>query len=518
MRETFHSIEYFTVEPDGDRVTYRYEGICPRTGELITLPRTRFVERIARELTRELPGEREGKMYGVLLVKTPAGETGYLKAFSGLLDGRQEVTGWVPPIPGREKLIREENEVLSRLEALKSEIIRLQEIPDRASYRELETEFDRRLQSLTDLHRENKRERQERRETGDLSAEERENLNEISRREGIDRRNLKRERDRVLQPLRERIAEIDRRIRELKQQRKSLSKQLQELLYRSYCLTNFAGDSLSLQLLMGDNLLPTGTGECCAPKLLHYAAIRGFMPIAMAEFWWGNSNRDKVAGEFYGACVERCQPLMGFLLSGLQPSLEIIYEDESILAVNKPIDLLSIPGRYRETGDSVITRLRARGKDAIAVHRLDRETSGILLLAKDRQSYRELSRQFESREIYKVYEALLSNNITTKEGSIDLPLCPDLDRRPYQIVDRERGKPSITKFRVIDDSRGEFLPLTGRTHQIRVHCQKGLKVPILGDRLYGGKEGDRLYLHARDLAFRHPISGEKIHLHVPTPF
>jgi tRNA pseudouridine32 synthase/23S rRNA pseudouridine746 synthase len=242
----------------------------------------------------------------------------------------------------------------------------------------------------------------------------------------------------------------------------------------------------------------------------------------MAEFWWGASNRDKVTGEFYGACVERCQPLMGYLLSGLQPAVEIVHEDDAILVVNKPIDLLSVPGRYHDTIDSVLTRLRSLGKEVFAVHRLDLETSGILLFAKDISGYRELTRQFRERKVKKVYEALLSGDIEKNEGAIDLPLSADLDRRPRQKVNLETGKPCLTRFRIIDGEKGtprvEFFPVTGRTHQIRVHCQRGLGVPILGDTLYGGRESDRLYLHARDLSFRHPVSGKAIDLQVPTPF
>jgi tRNA pseudouridine32 synthase / 23S rRNA pseudouridine746 synthase len=520
--EILQPIALFAPEPDGDRVTYQYQGTCPQTGQIITLPRTLFAEKIARRLMSELPENREGKMYGILLVKTPAGNTGYLQAFSGLLDGQPRVARWVPPLPGREQLIDEENEVLSRLDAIKCEIIALETISDRASYCELHTEFARRIQSLTHLHQAYQQQRQQCRETGNLTAEELENLNEISRREGIERRNLKRERERVLQPLRENIEESDRRVVALKQQRKALSRQLQELLYRSYCLSNFSGHSLSLRSLMGDHLLPTGTGECCAPKLLHYAASRGWTPLALAEFWWGRSHRGKVAGEFYGACVERCQPLMGFLLSGLQPSVEIIYEDDSLIAVHKAIDLLSVPGRYRHTSDSVLTRLRARGKEVMAVHRLDLETSGILVFAKDKHSYRDLARQFENRQVYKVYEALLSGQVPEKQGSIDLPLSADRSDRPRQILDLEQGKPSLTRFQVIGQEKSyprvEFFPLTGRTHQIRVHCQRGLKVPILGDRLYGGEESDRLYLHARELSFSHPQTEKKITLHIPTPF
>jgi tRNA pseudouridine32 synthase/23S rRNA pseudouridine746 synthase len=273
----------------------------------------------------------------------------------------------------------------------------------------------------------------------------------------------------------------------------------------------------------------------------------------MAEFWWGLSsmNQDKVQGEFYGACAERCQPLMGFLLSGLPqkqrggegekftlsrlhpltPSsveLPILYQDEWLIAVNKPAGLLSVPGRYSDRQDSVLSRLRHLLPDGMvlaAVHRLDWETSGILLLARDRQTYRQLSRQFQERQVHKVYEAVLSGSVTADQGAIELPLWGDPENRPYQKVDEDQGLPSLTRFQVMaregDCTRVKFMPLTGRTHQLRVHAadSRGLGVPILGDRLYGCcAVASRLHLHARELRFEHPQSGQTLHLRVKTPF
>jgi tRNA pseudouridine32 synthase/23S rRNA pseudouridine746 synthase len=325
------------------------------------------------------------------------------------------------------------------------------------------------------------------------------------------------------------------RIRELKQRRKELSRQLQAQMHAAYSLMNFFGQSRSLQQLMPEGL-PTGTGDCCAPKLLHYAATHNLKPLAMAEFWWGPSShhQDKIPGEFYGACVERCQPLMGFLLSGLEPTrreggeVPILYEDEWLIVVNKPAGLLSVPGRYRDTQDSVLSRLRdflPDGMALTAVHRLDQETSGILLLARDRQTHHQLSQQFQQRQVCKVYEAVLSGTVTINQGVIDLPLSGDPQNRPYQQVNWQYGKPSLTKFQIIgkqaNHTRIEFIPLTGRTHQLRVHAAdpRGLGVAILGDRLYGCYAGaSRLHLHARELSFEHPQSGERLHLQTQTPF
>jgi tRNA pseudouridine32 synthase/23S rRNA pseudouridine746 synthase len=492
----------------------------------------------------------EGKMYGILLVELPDGEQRVLQAFSGLLNGNSIVDGWVPPIPGREEVALEEARTLAELEAIKQELINLKQLPERQQYETQSREFDRQLQQMSDRHRDCKQQRQQKRQLFcETLCEEAltialEQLDEESRQHGIERRQLKRQQTQVLQPLKHLIEETDARMRELKQQRKQLSRQLQAQMHSAYSLSNFSGKSLSLQQLMPGGSMPTGTGDCCAPKLLHYAANHNLKPLAMAEFWWGSSSADgdKFQGEFYGACAERCQPLMGFLLSGLKPNppapfpssggawgeVPILYEDEWLIAVDKPPGLLSVPGRYSDRQDSVISRLRnllPDGMALMAVHRLDRETSGILLLARDRSSYRQVSQQFQQRRVRKVYEALLSGLVTVEQGAIALPLWGDPENRPYQKVDEERGKPSLTRFHVIaregDCTRVEFMPLTGRTHQIRVHAAhpRGLGVTILGDRLYGCHAvANRLHLHARELCFQHPQSGQTLHLRAKTPF
>jgi tRNA pseudouridine32 synthase / 23S rRNA pseudouridine746 synthase len=542
--------------------SYYYQGRCP--DGVLRLPRTSLVEAIAHNLMQHLAQNdlycREGKMYGVLLVELPLGEQRIIKAFSGLLNGNSIVEGWVPPISGRDEVALEEARTLAELEAIKQEIITLKQLPQRQQYETLKSEFDIKLLSLSDRHQNYKQQRHEKRQilcqtlTGEALIIALEQLNEESRQHGIERRHLKRLRSQTLHPLKSIIETADIQIRELKQQRKQLSRQLQAQMHAAYTLVNFLGQSKCLQQLIPDNF-PTGTGDCCAPKLLHYAARHNLKPLAMAEFWWGASsvNQDKIQGEFYGACLERCQPLMWFLLSGLRPNpptlfpsreggeiyplslqergrgevLPIIYEDEWLIAVNKPPGLLSVPGRYRDRQDSVVTRLHQKLPDGMAiasVHRLDQETSGILLLARDRSSHRQLSHQFQQRQIHKVYEAVLSGLLTIDEGAIELPLWGDPQNRPYQQVD-ECGKFSLTHFQVIarekDYTRVEFIPITGRTHQLRVHAAdvRGLGVTILGDRLYGcNAVVNRLYLHARELRFQHPQTGETVHLQTNTPF
>ncbi|BAB75779.1 pseudouridine synthase [Anabaena sp. FACHB-709] len=536
-------IEYDLTDDDLSG-NYWYEGYCLQYGDLLRLPRTALVEAIAHSLMQCLAKDerycREGKMYGILLVELPTGERRVLKAFSGLLNGQSVFDGWVPPIPGREQVAIQEGHTLAELDAIKQELTTLKQLPERQEYETIFREFEQQLQAMSDRHRYRKHQRQQ---TRQLLSESLlpaaltialEQLNEESRQDGIERRRLKQERDTALQALKEAIASANIKIQNLKQKRKALSQQLQSQMHAAYSLMNFLGQSVSLQQLM-PNGLPTGTGDCCAPKLLHYAATHGLKPLAMGEFWWGSSCQDKIQGEFYGACVERCQPLMGFLLSGLKPTrnlekeqINVIYEDEWLIAVNKPSGLLSVPGRYIDTQDSVLSRLRhmlPEEEMLAAVHRLDQDTSGILLLARDSQTYRQFSQQFQQRQVYKVYEAILAGVINTDTGIIDLPLWGDPENRPYQQVDWQRGKPSVTNFREIaregDYTRVEFVPLTGRTHQLRVHASdvQGLGVVILGDRFYGcTAKANRLHLHARELSFLHPRSGKTIHLHIKTPF
>ena len=530
---------------EGLSPAYWYEGRCP-DGRWLRLPRTPLVEATARGLMQHLDSDqrysREGKMYGVLLVETPAGEQRVLKAFSGLLFGNSVVEGWVPPILGRDKVALEEARSLAAMATMKHELIALQQLPQRQQYEALSREFETSRQELSIRHRQDKNERQQHRQRlhqikGEDLAGALEQLNEWSRQNGIERRQLKREQDAALQSLKQVVEQANTRICELKQQRKALSKQLQAQMHASYCLTNFVGESLSLEELMPQGM-PTGTGDCCAPKLLHYAAINSLKPLAMAEFWWGPSTNERKQGEFYEACAERCQPLMGFLLSGSPQkfpvgeidhrlSLPILYQDKWLIAVHKPAGLLSVPGRYSDRQDSVLSRLRCllpNELELTAVHRLDQETSGILLLARDRQTCCQLSRQFQQRQVHKVYEAVLAGSVTTDRGTIELPLRGDFHHRPRQKVDWQQGKPSITHFQVMtkaDYTRVEFIPVTGRTHQLRVHAadSRGLGVPILGDRLYGCCAiTNRLYLHARELRCEHPQSGRALHLRAENPF
>ncbi|MGB3496051.1 MAG: pseudouridine synthase [Elainellaceae cyanobacterium] len=605
--------------------SYCYSGLCPATGALLTLPRTPVAEAIAQCLMQQLAQDplyhQEGKMYGILIVRSPQSslqpssqlslqlsfpenaqssrhdavsiseadhtnpdalnldapdinaldlnsskidEFYVLKAFSGLLNRQSHHQGWVPPIPGRGQVALAEAQTLTQLDAIKHQILALKSLTERGQYTALQQQHDQERQHLRDRHQQQKRDRHQQRSqlqqslTGEELQQALQDLNRASQQDGIERRNLKHAQDEAIAPLRQRIQQADQDIRQLKQQRKSLSQQLQAQMHAAYQLTNFAGTSTSLEAIT-HRPLPTGTGDCCAPKLLHYAATHHLIPIAMAEFWWGSAtshssdSSSKIPGTFYGACTERCQPIMGFLLSGLssqsnsaqltdppdlpqapaQFDLPILYQDDWLIAIHKPANLLSVPGRHLATQDSVLTRLQQQfpQTDFTPVHRLDQPTSGILLFAKTPESHRHLSNQFQQRQVDKTYEALLPHPPSLPEGTIDLPLWGDPGDRPRQCVHTTRGKPSVTHYRVIahpsqletSDSytRIEFTPITGRTHQIRVHAAsaQGLGTPIVGDRLYGCVlNAPRLYIHARALSVTHPHRHTRLHLKAASPF
>jgi tRNA pseudouridine32 synthase / 23S rRNA pseudouridine746 synthase len=542
---------------------YYYQGYCPRTGQAYRLPRTALAKAVARGLMAQLAAESdgEGKMYGVLVAETPTGQIGVLKAFSGLGWGQAQVPGWVPPIAGRQRVALQEARTLAQLAAINDRLIVLQPGPDRTVYARLQSDCARDRAQINQRHRDRKQSRDQQRQTltttltGEALAQALATLEQQSRGDKAELRRFKQQwRDR-LTPLESAIQAADAEIAALKQQRRDLSRQLQADLHAAYTLTNFAGESLSLNTF---GPLPTGTGDCCAPKLLHAAAQLGLKPLAIAEFWWGPAQGDKQPGEFYGACAERCQPIMGFLLSGLstrvlgstaipvgaqqaaprhpppigcrQPGLEIavLYQDLWLIAVDKPAGLLSVPGRYGDRQDSVLSRLRLTLPPEAwlqPVHRLDQDTSGVLLLALDPETHRHLSQQFAQRQVQKIYQAIVVGAVAEPAGLIDLPLWGDPTQRPRQRVDRQQGKPSQTQFEVLgcegDRTRVALYPLTGRTHQLRVHTAhpQGLNAPIWGDRLYGQQSaGLRLHLHAQALEFVHPQCGAAIALESPVPF
>jgi tRNA pseudouridine32 synthase/23S rRNA pseudouridine746 synthase len=377
-----------------------------------------------------------------------------------------------------------------------------------------------------------KHERDERRLAGDLTDEERETLLNQSRFEKAELKRVRQRHEAEIQQIADEIAASQQRIDELKAQRKVMSEALQERIFRLFVVSNARGERRDLVEVFRPlgALPPAGAGECCAPRLLNYAFNNGLHPVCMAEFWWGASPVGEVRhhGHFYPACRSKCKPILEFMLQGLdvepnrleQPmgngEVEVVYDDQWLTVLNKPSGMLTVPGKALD--DSLLSRYREAHPEAvgpIVVHRLDQETSGLVVFAKDKATHKALQQQFEAHSVKKRYIALLDGIVTRDEGVIDLPLRPDVDDRPRQRVDREHGKPAITRYHVLERRGGHTLialqPLTGRTHQLRVHCSHplGLNCPIVGDRLYG-RASSRLMLHAQSLTIVHPATGRPL--------
>ncbi len=336
-------------------------------------------------------------------------------------------------------------------------------------------------------------------------------------------------------------------VRSLKAQRKQLSEELQSWLFRQYRMLNGRGEEKDLVDIWQDYhsspklrqrfpLPPGGSGDCCAPKLLQYAYRHGLQPVAIAEFWYGDSPKGEIRhhGQFYPACRGKCLPILTFMLQGLdvarriptpadwQSRLQVLYEDETLLVVDKPSGLLSVPGRIE--APSVESLLRERYGAVWMPHRLDMDTSGLLVVARHEEAYKQLQQQFFARTIYKRYVALIegSGHVVGEKGTLSLPLRPDPLDRPRQVVDPLHGKQAVTDYEVLEERESgvsgtrlflvSLTPHTGRTHQLRVHCAHpdGLNAPILGDSLYGRK-AQRLCLHAAELIFVHPATGQRQH-------
>lgn len=328
--------------------------------------------------------------------------------------------------------------------------------------------------------------------------------------------------------------------------KKAESRKLQDWIFKQYNILNARGESRTITEIFADRGLipPGGTGDCAAPKMLQYAYRHKMEPLAMGEFWYGASSRREVRiqGRFYPSCTGKCGPLLEYMLQGLdvEPNplktttstpYTILYEDETIIVVDKPSGMLSVPGK---TGEKSLLELLQKvvGSRLFSCHRLDMDTSGILVYAKSQAAQACISTQFENRETRKEYIARLSAQGERRleagqSGRISLPMMLDYYDRPRQMVDFKEGKEAITDYLVLDiRQNGEIdvllKPLTGRTHQLRVHCahSQGLGHPISGDRLYGGNiaGSNSLMLHARRLSFRHPLSEETISFESKVPF
>lgn len=489
--------------------------------------------------------QKEGKMFGVLIIRTPELKLGYLAAFSGNLAGSNHHAFFVPPVYDLlqpDGFFRKEEAEISAINhritsALQSDTY----IHLTSLLRSCREEMNRQLQIAKEELKRAKQERESARRQGVTPEEEARMIRE-SQFQKAEYKRLERRLKEDLETRQTALDTYETTIQAWKLERKQRSATLQQRLFEQFRMLNARGEIKDLCELFRDTpqgMPPAGAGECALPKLLQFAYQHQLEPLAMGEFWWGQSPKNEIRrqGEFYPSCTGKCAPILRHMLVGLsveknpleedlhrKTPLPILYEDEWLLVVCKPAGMLSVPGKNGL--DSVSERLHKLYPEAngpLIVHRLDMATSGLLLAAKTKEVHQHLQAQFETRSIKKRYTAILEGIPSKEEGEIRLPLCPNLLNRPRQSVDFEHGKPAVTRYRVIRvlDNRTwvSFYPLTGRTHQLRVHAAhpQGLGCPIVGDELYGQK-ADRLYLHAAELTFIHPINGKTIHIEQEADF
>ncbi len=485
---------------------------------------------------------RQGKMFGVLIVQTEHGETGYLAAFSGILAGKNLHPFFVPPVYD---LLQPQGFFKIEEENISSINRNIRQLENDKAYAALSAELARTIQSAENILatakaqlKEAKTAREQRRKEKELNAQEEAELIRESQFQKAEYKRLERSWKARITTLQTQTEDWERRISALKSERKTRSAALQQKLFEQFGMLNYRGELKNLCEIFGQTVHktpPAGAGECAAPKLLQQAYLHGWKPIAMAEFWWGDSPKTEIRhhGHYYPACKGKCEPILQHMLQGLQveenpmlkrmqvPSqnLEIVYEDPWLSVINKPAGMLSVPGK--EDAVSVYSLMREQYPEAdgpLTVHRLDMATSGLMLIAKTKRVHQNLQAQFKNRLVRKRYVALLEGIVPKDKGTVDLPLCLNPLDRPRQMVHTEHGKPAITDYQVLERLDGKrtriaFYPRTGRTHQLRIHAAHplGLHCPIIGDELYGEK-ADRLYLHAEYLEFTHPITGETVRI------
>lgn len=485
---------------------------------------------------------RQGKMFGVLIVQTEHGETGYLAAFSGILAGKNLHPFFVPPVYD---LLQPQGFFKIEEENISSINRNIRQLENDKAYAALSAELARTIQSAEDILatakaqlKEAKTAREQRRKEKELNAQEEAELIRESQFQKAEYKRLERSWKARITTLQTQTEDWERRISALKSERKTRSAALQQKLFEQFGMLNYRGELKNLCEIFGQTVHktpPAGAGECAAPKLLQQAYLHGWKPIAMAEFWWGDSPKTEIRhhGHYYPACKGKCEPILQHMLQGLQveenpmlkrmqvPSqnLEIVYEDPWLSVINKPAGMLSVPGK--EDAVSVYSLMREQYPEAdspLTVHRLDMATSGLMLIAKTKRVHQNLQAQFKNRLVRKRYVALLEGIVPKDKDTVDLPLCLNPLDRPRQMVHTEHGKPAITDYQVLERLDGKrtriaFYPRTGRTHQLRIHAAHplGLHCPIIGDELYGEK-ADRLYLHAEYLEFTHPITGETVRI------
>ena len=535
------------------RMLHRFSHLCHLSDSVLNCPFYYTPDAIsieAADAVRALIAEHvewseevdSGKMFGALVVRDEQGELGFLAAYSGQIAGRSDWEGFVPAVfdylqPDGYFAVheREISGINHRIDNMLSdkEYLHDVELLHRRDERDASetADFQQRMRTA-------KLRRDERRATA--TDAEREEMIRESQWMKAELKRIRRRQQAERESLAARVVQIGQEVELLKKQRQQQSDNLQRWLFTHFVMLNGRGEKRTLLDIFADSgiIPPSGAGECCAPKLLQYAFLHDLQPLRIVEFWQGASPIGEIRhhDNYYPACRSKCLPILRFMLQGIdvQPNpleeqtsmqLETIYEDDSIVVVNKPSGMLSVPGKSAR--ESVYTILRRRYPAAdgpMIVHRLDMATSGLMVVALSEWAYHALQRQFQQREVHKRYVATLERDISGEvpsQGVIRLPLRADIMDRPRQVVDEERGKEAETSYELLGvDGDGHTVvvltPHTGRTHQLRVHCahQKGLNCPILGDALYG-RPADRLHLHARSLTFVHPKTKQPFHISTP---
>ena len=509
--------------------------------------------------------EDEGKMLGVLIcqpgensnveqilnlhkLECGSSETPlyYIAAFSGNIHNAQgritaTVEGFVPPIidltdpEGYFKRKEAEISLLNKQIAQIASNTDLQKLEKELS--QATAERDAEIKDMqTQISLSKSRRDEIRTETADTDT-----LEGLIKESQFQKAELKRIKDRwkcTITEIEGKILEAKNEITRLKALRSSMSDSLQKWIFENAVVHNAKGESTSIwELFQNQGLTPPGgTGDCAAPKLLEHAYRHGLQPIAMGEFWWGKSPETAVRthGHFYPSCTSKCGPLLGYMMQGLDVQQEekagsespiVIHEDESIIVVEKPSGMPSVPGLDgRLSLQECLNERKGLSAEVVAVHRLDMDTSGVMVFAKTREAEINLKRQFEVHSVRKTYIARITCAVCTDSVRIDLPLSADYDERPRQKVDFKQGKAAYTEYEIISQNSDgtvdvRLYPHTGRTHQLRVHCAHtlGLGSPIAGDLLYGAHTtkndaygAERLCLHALSITFNHPLSGEEI--------
>ncbi|RDI12321.1 RluA family pseudouridine synthase [Flavobacterium sp. AG291] len=480
-----------------------------------------------------------GKMFGVLVIQDSEGKLGYLSAFSGKLADSNDHPKFVPPVFDmlledsfflkEQYILNSINDEVKTIEADQQYLSLKVDLESFTLQAAKETETFKKQLKINKAYRKDLRERRK-----NVISEEDYNrfdayLIRFSHYDNHQFRLLTEKWKLKLEEVQQKLSIYQDRIETLKKDRKEKSAALQLQLFEQYSFLNKDGKTKSLQSIFGNTVFgkpPAGAGECATPKLLQYAFLHGYKPLAMAEFWWGSPPKSEIRQhkQFYPACNGKCKPILEHMLEGIETDenpflinigegkeLKIIYEDDSFVVVNKPDDLLSVPGIL--INDSVYTRLKyiLNGIEPLIIHRLDQATSGLLVVAKTKDAHKDIQKQFLKRTVNKRYSAVLSKVIAEDDGEIKLPLRGDLDNRPRQLVCFDFGKKAHTTWKAVErtetTTKVHFWPHTGRTHQLRMHAahELGLNAPIVGDDLYG-TAASRLHLHAAYLEFVHPVT------------